>query len=234
MGPDGQHLRAYDDGETNAEVVIQGDDKQQKPLPVGFFFREPISPIDKAALDQCIGHVLDIGAGTGVHSKVLQEKNIKVTAIDIIPQALSIMKKEGVMDVHCADIFEFHGKGMRFDTLLMLGHGIGVVETIAGLDRFLKYAHGLVSEKRQVILDSLDVKNTDNPGDLAYHEANRNQGRYIGEIRMRFEFQGKMGPYCGWLHVDAETLKHHAEMAGWHCQVVHQEESGNYLARLTT
>lgn len=84
-----------------------------------------------------------------------------------------------------------------------------------------------------MLLDSLDARITDNPSDLAYHEANRQAGRYIGEIRMRFEFQAKKGLYCGWLHVDAETLKEHAELAGWRCEVVHREESGNHLARLT-
>jgi SAM-dependent methyltransferase len=231
MEPYGMALLAYYEGETNAELIIRRDDGQETPLPVNFFFRNPSSPIDNAAIDRCIGHVLDIGAGTGLHSKVLQQKSKPVTAIDINPQAVSIMRQQGLMDVHCADIYEFQGG--RFDTLLMMGHGIGVVETIAGLDRYLIYAHSLLSNDGQVLLDSLDVRITDDPRDLAYHEANRQAGRYIEEIRMQFEFQGKKGPYCGWLHVDAETLKDHAELAGWRCEVVYQEESGNYLGLLT-
>jgi len=116
---------------------------------------------------------------------------------------------------------------------LMLGHGIGMVETIAGLDRFVAYAPRLLCENGQVLLDSLDVRVTHDPSNLAYHETNRRAGRYIGEIRMQSEFQGKAGPYYGWLQVDAETLKEHAEPAGWRCEVVHQEANGNYLACLT-
>ncbi|MBN1997557.1 methyltransferase domain-containing protein [candidate division KSB1 bacterium] len=175
---------------------------------------------------------MDVGAGTGLHSKVLRQKGLHVTAIDINPQAVDIMRQEGLTNVFYADIFEFQGG--PFDTLLMMGHGIGVVETIAGLGRFLKIAPKLLSADGQVLLDSLDVRVTENPGDLAYHDANRKAGRYIGEIRMQFEFQDKKGPYCGWLHVDAETLMAHAQPAGWECEVVRQEENGNYLACLKT
>ena len=94
---------------------------------------------------------MDVGAGTGLHSRVLQQKGLPITAIDINPHAVSIMRQQDLMDVHCTDIFEFQGG--RFDTLLMMGHGIGVVETIAGLDRFLAYAHDLLSEDGQVTLD---------------------------------------------------------------------------------
>ena len=129
-----------------------------------------------------------------------------------------------------AYIFEFQGG--PFDTILMMGHGIGMVETIDGLDRFLAHTRGILSEDGQVLLDSLDVRPTDDPGNLAYHEANRQEGRYIGEIRLQFEFQSNKGPYCGWLHIDPETLKEHAGKAGWKCEVI-MKDNGNYLARLS-
>lgn len=107
-----------------------------------------------------------------------------------------------------------------------------MVETIDGLDRFLAHAHGLLTKHGQLLLDSMDVRITDKPSDLAYHEANRRAGRYIGEIRMQFEFRGATGLECGWLHLDAETLNAHAEAAGWQCEVVHQQQNGEYLSRL--
>jgi hypothetical protein len=54
-----------------------------------------------------------------------------------------------------------------FHTILMMGHGIGMVETIAGLHRFLNHARGLVSEDGQVLLDSGDVRVRDNAAHLA-------------------------------------------------------------------
>jgi SAM-dependent methyltransferase len=233
MEPYGKALGAYFAGDTDAELILRRDDGREVPLPVGFFFRDPseFTPIDRAAIDCCRGHVLDVGAGTGGHSLVLQQKGLLVTSIDISPHAVSIMRQRGLLDVRCADIFELEGG--PFGTLLMMGHGIGVVETMEGLERFLAHSRSLLSDDGQLLLDSLDVAVTDDPIDLAYHEANRREGRYIGEIRMQFEFMGETGPYCGWLHVDAETLEHCAESAGWRCEVVYREQSGNYLARLT-
>jgi SAM-dependent methyltransferase len=233
MEPFGMVLVAYFEGDTAAELIIRRDDGHETPLRIDVFFRDPsvFTAIDNMAIDRCAGHVLDVGAGTGLHSLVLQRKGFVVTSIDISPHAVSIMKRRGLTDLHCADLFEFQGR--RFDTLLMMGHGIGMVETIAGLDRFLAHAHSLLSEDGQVLLDSFDVRVTDNPSDLAYQEVNRKAGRYIGEIRMQFEFQGEKGLYCGWLHVDAETLKEHAQSAGWRCETVLREERGDYLARLT-
>lgn len=232
MEPYGMALAAYFEGEKSAQLILRRDDGREISLPMSIFFRDPseFTAIDKAAIDRCRGHVLDVGAGTGGHSLVLQQKGLSVTSIDINPQAVDIMRRRGLSDLHCVDIFELE-RGC-FDTLLMMGHGIGLVETIDGLDRFLAKARGLLAEDGQVLLDSLDVTATPDPADLAYHEANRRAGRYIGEIRMQFEFRGERGSYCGWLHVDSETLKDHAEPAGWRCEVVHREQGGNYLARL--
>jgi SAM-dependent methyltransferase len=234
MEPFGRALLAYSEGDTAAELLIRRDDGQESLVPVGLFFRGPsdFSAIEQAALDLCRGHVLDIGAGTGLHSLALQGKNLNVSAIDISPHAVSLMKQRGLVDVHCTDVFDF--RGGRFDTLLMLGHGIGLVETIAGLDRFLAHAHHLLREDGQLLLDSLDVRLTRDPGNLAYQQAARQARRHFGEIRMQFEFQGEAGDFCGWLHVDPGTLARRAERAGWRCRTVLDQETGDHLAQLTT
>ena len=45
------------------------------------------------------GKVLDVGAGSGCHSLVLQEKGIDVTAIDISPLSVETTKERGVKKV---------------------------------------------------------------------------------------------------------------------------------------
>jgi SAM-dependent methyltransferase len=232
MAPHGAALHAFFAGDTEAQLIVRRDDGLEIPLPVSHFFRDAsqFTGIDNAALEHCRGHVLDVGAGTGLHSLVLQEKGLSVTSIDTSPQAVEIMEQRGVRDARCIDIFGFQGGPFR--TILMMGHGIGMVETITGLDRFLTHAHSLLAEDGRLLLDSLDVRTTDDPSNLTYLEANRRAGRYVGEVRLEFEFREKRGPPCGWLHVDASTLKERAEALGWHCEVILQEPSGDYLAQL--
>ncbi|UCC73980.1 MAG: class I SAM-dependent methyltransferase [Gemmatimonadota bacterium] len=233
MIPHGLALLAYFDGEASAQLVIRRDDGFEASLPASHFFRQPaqFSPIEVAALERCRGAVLDIGAGTGLHSLDLLSQGRAVTAIDISPQAVEVMARRGVPDVHCADIFHFQGG--PFDTLLMLGHGIGIVEDLQGLSRFLAHACKLTRSGGRLLLDSQDVRKTDDPHHLAYHEANRRAGEYIGATRLQFEYAGQAGPYCGWLHVDPQTLREQAEPAGWECEIVLEQESGDYLACLT-
>lgn len=233
MLPFGSALLAFIEGDRGATFTLRRDDGIGAAIPASFFFREEsaFSALERAALELCRGSVLDAGAGSGLHTLVLQERKHSVTAIDICPQAVTIMKRRGVRNVVCSDISGFHGG--PFDTVLMMGHGIGMVENLAGLDGFLDQAKRLTSSKGQLLLDSLDVRLTEDEANLAYHRACREAGCYIGEIKMRFEFRELTGPYCGWLHVDPDILKEHAAAAGFRCDVVHSEKDGNYLARLS-
>lgn len=232
MTPYGQALLAYFEGQTAAEMIIRRDDGVEAPLPVRHFFRAPaeFTPIEMAALELCRGYVLDVGAGGGIHSLALQSKGLPVTALDIDRHAVEIMIRRGVRIVDCADIFEY--RGGPFDTLVLLGHGIGIVEDLNGLDRFLVHARQLIKIDGQVLLNSLDAGRNREEKNLAYHDANRRAGRYIGETRIQIEFQGKAGSFCGWLHVDANTLAERAARAGWSCKTMVEQESGEYLARL--
>ncbi len=232
MEPFGRALRAYLDGDSSAELVMRRDDGTEAAIPVSLFFRDEPSftSLERTAMSLCEGRVLDIGAGAGSQSAVLQRKGLPVTAIDISREAVAVARRRGVADAVCADIFSFAGG--PFDTLLMMGHGIGMVETLEGLKRFLGRSRSLLTAGGRLLVDSLDVRLTEDPKNLAYHEANRSAGRYIGEVRMQFEFRGQKGPWCGWLQVDAETFRELAEPAGWSFEVVHREGNGDYLARL--
>jgi SAM-dependent methyltransferase len=232
MTPYGLALLAYFDGESEAQLIIRREDGLEASLPVGHFFRTPaeFTPIEIAALDRCQGDVLDIGAGSGLHSLFLKAQGRGVTAIDISPQAVAIMVGRGLGDVHCADILEYEGG--PFDTLLMLGHGVGVTEDLPGLRRFLAHARRLTRSDGRLLVDSLDVRQTRDPKHLSYHQAVQRAGRYVGATRMCFEYDGQSGPYCGWLHVDPQTLQQQAEQEGWRMETILEEENGEYLAHL--
>lgn len=233
MRPHGLALQAYFRGETGATLLIRRDDGLEMPLPVGHFFRSPkeFSAIEIAALRLCRGTVLDIGAGSGLHGLYLQAAGLTVTAIDISTEAVDIMRRRGVRDVRKADVFEFQGG--PFETLLMLGHGIGMVGDLWGLHRFLRHARGLVTADGQLLVDSLDVRRSRDPVHLDYHARNRQAGRYLGETRLQFEYGGQRGVPCRWLHLDPDTLSEQAGETGWSCEILVAQEAGDYLARLT-
>ncbi|MEN8203628.1 MAG: class I SAM-dependent methyltransferase [Bacteroidota bacterium] len=230
--PYGAALLAYYKGDFDAELIIRREDGFESSLPVKHFFRaeSEFSTIELTAMEQCRGHVLDVGSGIGLHSIELESRGLDVMAIDICSEAVDIMHHRGVHNGQQADVFEYQGG--PFDTLFIMGHGIGIVEDLVGLQRFLEHAKSLVKPDGQLFLDSLDVGRSKEPADLAYHATNRKAGRYIGEIAMQFEFKGSRGPYCRWLHIDRGTLEDYAREAGWNCETILENENGEYLARL--
>ncbi len=232
MQPYGKSLTAYFNGDKQAELIVRRDDGYKSPLPVSCFFRGPseYTPIDIKALELSKGRILDVGAGAGVHSLALVEKGLSVTAIDISPHAVEILKQRGIDQAFCSDIFTFQNGS--FDTLLMLGHGVGMVESLEGLERFLAKAGSLISNGGQLLLDSLDVRATADPVHLEYQKDRQRKGHYLGEIGMQFEFRGQTGPFCTWLHVDRDTLNEYARRAGWYCEILVELPGGDYLARL--
>ena len=232
MTPHGLALKAYFEGQMTAEITVRRDDGFEATLAARHFFRTAaeFSSLETTTLGLCRGHILDIGAGSGIHSLALQSAGLTVTAIDISPEAVDIMIRRGVKDIQQADMLNYQGG--PFETLLMLGHGIGITGDLEGLDKFLIHAHNLVTSDGQILLDSLDVSRSHDENNLSYHNANRLAKRYIGETRIQMEYLGIKGPYFGWLHVDSLTLSEHAGKAGWNCEVILEEESGEYLARL--
>jgi 2-polyprenyl-3-methyl-5-hydroxy-6-metoxy-1,4-benzoquinol methylase len=229
----GRSLHDFLSVDISDKVVVRRDNGYAGDMPPSVFFRKPsdFSPLEQTAMMLCRGDVLDVGAGAGFHSLALQERGMRVLAIDVSPYAIEVMAKRGVKNVQCVDVFEFH-KG-RFDTLLLMMHGIGMVESLSGLNRFLRHVHKLIKPNGQILFDSLYVRCTEDARHLAYQVANRRAGYYFGEIRMQLEYKGQTGSLFGWLHVDQETLREHAERMGWFCRLVYREDGGDYLAQLT-
>lgn len=232
MSPYGKALLDYYQGDDSVEIIYHRDDGYSIKSPVQIFFREEsnMSKIEKKALQLCFGDVLDIGAGTGLHSLFLQNKGLNVKAIDISPETVEIMENRGVKNVECRDVYEYQDE--KFDTLLMLLHGIGITGDLDGMHKFLKHAYDLTTPNGIILFDSLDVRCTENPRHLEYHEFNRKRGRYIGEIQMKIEYKGEIGKSFKWLHIDPDTLSEEIKKTRWKCEIIHKEPSGDYLTKL--
>ena len=108
LAPYGRALHDYFAGDTEATIVVFSDFGEQDEMPVSIFFREPSAffPFEEAALERCRGRALDIGAGTGVHSLPLQERGFDVCAVEIVPEAVEIIRARGVRNVFAGDMFE--------------------------------------------------------------------------------------------------------------------------------
>lgn len=226
--PHGSALLDFFNGDTSATIVIHERGKQ-KEVPLKLFFRgwEEFPPLEKTAIEMCRGRVLDIGAGTGCHSLVLQERGLSVYAMDFLPQCVDIMKRRGVKEAHCGDIYTFNAE--PFDTLLCLMNGLAVVKNLAGLEPFLANIRRLVNRGGQFLIDSTDRR----PLAQQHGEPSTPEPVYPGEAHLQLEYKNKKGQPFTQLYVDPEALAEHASRAGWRCEIIEEGEGRRYLARLT-
>jgi len=223
--PHGQALLSYWNGDKEATIGIQMEDGSITQMPIEIYFRKQsdFPKIEEIALNLCKGTVLDIGAGAGAHCLELQERGFKVLGLDIAPEAVKIMKEQGVKKVVCNDFLTFT-PNQTFDTLLFLMNGIGVAGNLEGLSRYLQHAHSMTHACSQLILDS---------SDLRYNELKLEYGTsYFGEITYQLIFKEEIGNPYQWLYIDQEKLKDLAHANGWLCEIIYEQEDGGYLAQL--
>lgn len=222
-------MLAFHQGDREARIVVRDDYGDIDEHPIAHFFRSPDqSPaLEIKALDLCRGAVLDVGAGSGCHSLVLQGRGLAVCALECAPELCELMRNRGVEDVRLGDIHDF--RSSPFDTILMMMNGLELAGSLAGLASLLVHLQSLVHPDGQILADSTDLRATH--GSVASDR--REDGRYVGEVTIQLAYDGHRGTPFQHLYVDPDTLAHYASQAGWRCSVVFEGDCGHYLARLT-
>ena len=203
---------------------------EEDEIPLTTLFRkyEDMPEIERKALDLAKGKTLDVGAGSGCHSLVLQEKSFDVTAIDISPLSVQTMKERGVKKVLEQNFFTLEG---QYDTILMLMNGIGVVGTLERLPEFFHHLDKILAPGGQVLCDSSDIsyvfETEDGMIDIP------NEMEYYGEHSFQMQYKDTIGETFPWLYIDADTLREQALKNGYAVEVVAEGGHYDYLARIT-
>lgn len=199
------------------------DEPEEMPIEVFFRDEEDMPEIELKALSLSKGKVLDVGAGVGSHSLLLDKKGFDVTAIDISPIAVQIMQERGVKNPQLQDFFSVQEK---YDTLLFMMNGIGLTGTLQGFEDFLENAKQILNPKGQLLFDSSDIS-------YLYDDLPMPKDKYFGEISFCYEYKKQKGSWFNWLYIDADTLQRLSKQYGWNCKIVYVDEQDQYLAQLT-
>ncbi|MCD0487418.1 class I SAM-dependent methyltransferase [Pedobacter sp. MC2016-14] len=199
---------------------------EPEEMPVDIFFRTEtdMPDLEYKALEMCHGDILDVGAGAGSHALELQSQGFNVTALDLSPAAVMIMKQRGVKNVVEQDLNQYTGG--NFDTILLLMNGIGITGTLQGLKAFLLKAKELIKPDGQLIFDSSDIA-------YLYQNTPKPLNKYYGEIAYQYQYKGQKGNWFNWLYIDEHSLISIAEECGWNCEIVMDDGQDQYLAHLT-
>lgn len=228
--PMGAAISDYYNNGVAESLRVFSPDFEEDEIPVNLLFRsfDDMPDIEKKAMEMAEGKILDVGAGAGCHSLVLQQMNKEVTALDISPLSVETMRNRGIKNVLQQDFFTLEEK---FDTILMLMNGIGIVGTIEKLPLFFKHIDNILSPKGQLLLDSSDISYIFEEEDGIIYLPDTD--KYYGELEYQMQYKDVKGEAFPWLYIDFEELQAIAEANGFNAELIQSGEHYDYLAKIT-
>lgn len=221
----------YNDGD-ETDITVHSPDFDDDVIPVKYLFRnfKEMPQLERKALDLAKGKVLDVGCGAGSHALYLQkEKKLTVTAIDVSEGAIEVARSRGIEDARVLDFFEL--EGVKFDSILFLMNGTGIIGKLENLDNFFEHVRKLLNPQGQVFIDSSDLSylfDADEDGGIWIEK----DAPYYGELEYSLSYKGNTSSAFSWLYLDFNSLELAAVKNGFSCTLIKKGKHYDYLAVL--
>ena len=212
-------------------LIVHSSMFEDDEIPVEDLFRtlEEMPQIERIALEEAQGRILDVGAGSGCHSIALNVLGKPSVAIDISPLSVEVMKQRG-LDARQINLYD-ESFTEKFDTVLMLMNGTGIIGTLDNMPAFFGRMKQLLAQGGCILIDSSDLRYLyeEEDGSLMIDLADD----YYGLLDYQMEYKDILGEPFDWLYVDFDTLAFYAEENGFKAELIAEGAHYDYLAKLT-
>lgn len=214
--------------------IVERDDGLVTGVLSAHYFAGPgdWQPYDHRAVARVRGATLDVGVGAGRIALHLQEQGTPVTGLDTSAGALAVCRRRGVrhlvhgtVDAHVAD-------GQRYDTFLLLGNNVGLLEGAHRAPDFLAALAAMARPGAQVVAQGTDPYGTRDPVQTGYHERNRRRGRLGGQLRLRLRYRELGTDWFDYLVCSVDELAALVQGTPWRLVDVDDQDAPYYLAVL--
>ena len=215
--------------------IIERDDGLINGAPADHYLGEPAEwqPHDHRALRLVRGAVLDIGAGAGRTALELQRRGAAVTGLDISRGAIEVARKRGLRDTVLATVDEYAARAeARYDTFLLLGNNLGLLESRDRAPVLLDALATLANPGARIIGHGTDPYRTTDPVHLAYHQLNRERGRLGGQLRLRIRYRLLASAWFDYLVCSVDELVSLLDGTPWRLARIDDTDHPYYLAVL--
>ena len=204
-------------------------DEDEIPVPLLFRSYDEMSELEQKALQLAKGRILDCGAGSGCHALALQNMDKDVMAIDISSLSVQVMQLRGIRNACAINLFDENFLE-KFDTILMLMNGSGIIGKLDNMPLFFEKMKHLLKPDGCIYLDSSDLRYLfeDEDGSFLIDLADN----YYGEIDYRMQYKQVKGDTFDWLYVDFQTLSYYASQNGFSAEMILEGDHYDYLACL--
>jgi SAM-dependent methyltransferase len=201
-----------------AGVVVERDD--------GFVFQEGgrdfyAAPFrrweahERQGLRFARGRVLDAGCGSGRVARELQRRGRDVVGIDLSPLAIEAARRLGVRDARVLALAEVGAELGSFDSIVLYGNNLGLLESPAKAQRILRRLHAVTTPRGRIVGSSMDIAAGEDADHRAYVARNVERGRPPGQVRLRVRYRKLVGPWFDWLFLATTELEALLTGSGW-------------------
>jgi SAM-dependent methyltransferase len=188
-------------------------------------------PLDRWVLSQCRGRTLDVGAGAGRTTLVLQDREAGCVALDVSAGAIERCRRRGVRETFHGTIADLaateHG---GFDAVALFGNNVGLLGGPDVAGDVLGVLGSLLRPGGVVLGTMLDPYATEDPVHLRYHDENRAGGRLGGEVTFRVRYRDLATEWIEWWWASPVELSTVVEACGWRVDDV--RPGAQYAVRL--
>ena len=214
--------------------VIERDDGLINGAPADHYLSEPADwrSFDHRALRLARGHVLDIGAGAGRTAVELQRRGMAVTGLDTSAGAIEVARKRGLRDTVLNTVDGYAVASARYDTFLLLGNNLGLLESAERAPVLLDALARLANPGARIIAQGTDPYGTTDPVHAGYHRRNRERGRFGGQLRLRLRYRMLATEWFDYLNCSVAELEGLVEGTRWSLKAVDDGDHPYYLAVL--
>ncbi len=224
----GQALHDYWHNLQPEDMITWTNLTEPEVLPTAYLFRTydemPVS--EQKALQLARGTILDVGAGSGTHSLWLQKQQHDVTALELSPISCQLMKDRGIQKIVQANFFNY--KGPKYDSILFLMNGIGIVEKAQYTDKLFQKLKDLLKPNGQAFIHSSDLKYLYETGG-GYTMP---QAGYYGDVQFFVSYKNEVESF-NWTYIDEQTLKSFAQQNGFKAEKIIESELGDFLLKVS-
>ena len=148
------------------------------------------------------------------------------TALDFSPHAIKVLKARGIKKVVESDFFNYQTKE-KYDSILFLMNGIGIVEKAIYADKLFTQLHNLLTNNGHAFIHSSDLKYLFEIGGgyLLPEEG------YYGDVQFTVKYKGAEESF-DWTYIDEESLSLFARQNGFNAKKISESEFGDFLLKV--
>ncbi len=233
----GHALLDWARGATAPEVLEREDGFTQEGAGPAVYLAGPRGwpAAERRALRHARGPVLDVGCGAGRVALELQHRGTEVVGLDASPEAARAAALRGLDEVWTGRLEEVGGRLGEFDTLILFGNNVGIFESPEGVRAALTWLGGCCRPGTRVLAESTSPHFAGAPGlDRRYVRSNVERGLAPGHLRVRYHYDGAVGPWFTWVFLALGELRAALAGTGWRVEGVERSGvSDPYVAVLT-